>query len=382
YAFGKEVPVPGYEELSGLVVRYVAGLHLTIKFLGSFLCGKNDVDWKDAIERLKTIPLKENLDKLELSYKGLEEDYKEIFLDVACILKGWPKDNAVIALQSCGFHARNGLRVLEERSLMNISQDGYLEIHDHIEEMGMNIVRRVNPNKPERHSRLWIDEEIEDILANDSAKSENNVSSVKILALESLQKLANTVRRVLSKLELSIHKNSSKITVSASGGIHPLNDSVMNYLSSLANYGSSLSDIIIGNEWIVKHEMKLNQYALSYELTSWNKVIACLPKDLQVPPEKVRDCFRKLYFTFQEVCERQISWIVVDGKMRDKMEASIVNKLVPMYEEFYGNHLLTLSEDEQCIKILIRLSPENMVKNLTELFPGTPVVQKAKLCSN
>ncbi|GJT38533.1 exocyst complex component EXO70H1-like protein [Tanacetum coccineum] len=282
-------------------------------------------------------------------------------------------------------------------------------------------------------SDLW--PEIESIFSNES------VSSVKILALECLQKLAKSVRRVLSKLELSIHKNSSKITVSASGGIHPLNDSVMNYLSSLANYGSSLSDIIIGyddlpveqqslavsvkleriilvllckldrkakfhdstalsylflvnnlsfiiekvrttklqlfigNEWIVKHEMKLNQYALSYELTSWNKVIACLPKDLQVSPEKVRDCFRKFYFTFQEVCDRQISWIVVDGKMRDKMEASIVNKLVPMYEEFYGNHLLTLSEDEQCIKMLIRLSPENMVKNLSELFPGPPVVQ-------
>ncbi|GKD53154.1 Toll/interleukin-1 receptor domain-containing protein, partial [Tanacetum coccineum] len=134
YAFGKEVPVPGYEELSRLVVCYAAGLPLTIRVLGSFLC---------------------------------EEDYKEIFSDVACLLKGWEKDDAVIALESCGFHARNGLRVLEQRSLMNISEDGYLEMHDHIEEMGMNIVRRVNPNKPERHSRLWIDEEIEDILAND-----------------------------------------------------------------------------------------------------------------------------------------------------------------------------------------------------------------------
>ncbi|GJW69022.1 cytochrome P450 71B34-like protein [Tanacetum coccineum] len=70
--------------------------------------------------------------------------------------------------------------------------------------------------------------------------------------------------------------------------------------------------------------------------------------------EKVHD----LDITKMTYLKRQISWIVVDGKMRDKMEASIVNKLVPMYEEFYGNHLLTLSEDEQCIKMLIRLSPE------------------------
>ncbi|GKE54991.1 Toll/interleukin-1 receptor domain-containing protein [Tanacetum coccineum] len=108
---------------------------------------------------------------LKISYDALDDDYKEIFLDVACILKGWRKDDAVIALESCGFHARNGLRVLEQRSLITISEHGgYLGMHDHIEEMGKNIVRRVNPNEPKRHSRLWIDEEIEEILTNDSVR--------------------------------------------------------------------------------------------------------------------------------------------------------------------------------------------------------------------
>ncbi|GKG34443.1 Toll/interleukin-1 receptor domain-containing protein, partial [Tanacetum coccineum] len=98
----------------------------------------------------------------------LEEDYKEIFLDVACILKGWRKDDAVRALESCGFRAQIGLRVLELKSLITYDEDGELDMHDHIEEMGMNIVRRLNPNEPKRHSRLWIDEEIVDVLANDS----------------------------------------------------------------------------------------------------------------------------------------------------------------------------------------------------------------------
>ncbi|GKF14305.1 Toll/interleukin-1 receptor domain-containing protein, partial [Tanacetum coccineum] len=99
---------------------------------------------------------------------ALDDDYKEIFLDVACLLKGWLKDDAIRALESGGFHARNGLRVLEQRSLINILEDGKLWMHDHIQEMGMNIVRRVNPKKPETHSRLWIKKELVDILANDS----------------------------------------------------------------------------------------------------------------------------------------------------------------------------------------------------------------------
>ncbi|PWA41208.1 toll/interleukin-1 receptor (TIR) domain-containing protein [Artemisia annua] len=165
YAFGRAYPIQGYEELSRQVLQYAAGLPLTIKVLGSFLCGQNEPQWIDALDRLKTVPLKATMEKLELSYHGLEEDYKEIFLDVACILKGEHIEDVIRALESCGFHARNGLRVLEQKCLITISEWGYLNMHDHIEEMGKSIVRRLHPDKPNKHSRLWIEEEIKDILA-------------------------------------------------------------------------------------------------------------------------------------------------------------------------------------------------------------------------
>nr|GEY58517.1 disease resistance protein [Tanacetum cinerariifolium] len=167
YAFGREIEIEGYKELSMQVVRYAAGLPLTIKVLGSFLCGQNEPYWVDAIERLKTIPLKATLERLEISFNGLEDDYKEIFLDVACILKGRDKENAIIALESRGFRARIGLRVLEQRSLINYDERGRLGMHDHLEEMGRNIVRGSHPDEPQRHSRLWVKEEIEHIFTND-----------------------------------------------------------------------------------------------------------------------------------------------------------------------------------------------------------------------
>ncbi|KAL7585861.1 hypothetical protein Lser_V15G45031 [Lactuca serriola] len=165
YAFGREIPIQGYEKLSGEVVRYASGLPLTIKVLGSFLCGKDESEWIDALERLKTIPLHETLKRLELSYISLEEDYKEIFLNVACLLKGWAKADAIEALESCGLHARNGLRVLEQKSLITINNYERVDMHDHIEEMGRDIVRRSHPAN--KHSRLWKEDEIEDILIND-----------------------------------------------------------------------------------------------------------------------------------------------------------------------------------------------------------------------
>nr|GEX83395.1 Toll/interleukin-1 receptor (TIR) domain-containing protein [Tanacetum cinerariifolium] len=116
------------------------------------------------------------IEKLELSYMSLEDDYKEIFLDIACILKGRTKEDAIKILESCGFYARNGLKVLEQRSLITIIYSKpvctlVLGMHDHIEEMGKNIVRREHPDEPNKHSHLWIAKEIEDILSNDKVSS-------------------------------------------------------------------------------------------------------------------------------------------------------------------------------------------------------------------
>ncbi|GJT56311.1 Toll/interleukin-1 receptor domain-containing protein [Tanacetum coccineum] len=167
YAFGRENPIQGYEELSGKVLKYADGLPLTIKVMGSFLCGQNEAYWINAIERLKTIPLTATMDRLEISFDGLEKEYKEIFLDVACIINGLGKEDAIRVLESRGFHAEVGLRVLEHKSLITISEFGSLGMHDHLREMGRNIVRRLHPDEPNKHSRLWIDKEIKYILTND-----------------------------------------------------------------------------------------------------------------------------------------------------------------------------------------------------------------------
>ncbi|GKE54990.1 Toll/interleukin-1 receptor domain-containing protein [Tanacetum coccineum] len=49
YAFTKETPIQGHKELSRQVVEYADGLPLTIKVLGSLLCGQNEPEWKDAL---------------------------------------------------------------------------------------------------------------------------------------------------------------------------------------------------------------------------------------------------------------------------------------------------------------------------------------------
>nr|KAJ0211280.1 hypothetical protein LSAT_V11C400172090 [Lactuca sativa] len=86
YAFKRYIPDQGFEKLSSKVVRYSAGLPLTIKVLCSHLCSEEVVVWIDALKRLETIPSLETLEVFQISYDGLEDDLKEIFLDVACFM--------------------------------------------------------------------------------------------------------------------------------------------------------------------------------------------------------------------------------------------------------------------------------------------------------
>ncbi|PWA78263.1 toll/interleukin-1 receptor (TIR) domain-containing protein [Artemisia annua] len=232
YAFGRENPIQGYEELSGKVLQYADGLPLTIKVMGSSLCGQSERYWIDAIERLKTIPLKETLEKLEISFDGLEVDFKEIFLDVACILKGYGKNYAIRVLESRGFHAEVGLRVLEQKSLITYNEHGKLGMHDHLEEMGRNIVRRKHPEEPNKHSRLWIQEEIEDILVNDLG-----TQKTKCLYSRSLDLSAEIAIKGLAKMKdlrfISVGLENENNNLRR---LNPKFDNVKEYLPSSLRY--------------------------------------------------------------------------------------------------------------------------------------------------
>ncbi|KAK9200147.1 hypothetical protein WN944_015343 [Citrus x changshan-huyou] len=102
-AFETQKPREEYVHLSQLVVNYAGGLPLALKVLGSFLFGRPVDEWTSTLERLKREPENEILDILQISFDGLKEAEKEIFLDVACFFKGEKRDYVSKILDSCGF---------------------------------------------------------------------------------------------------------------------------------------------------------------------------------------------------------------------------------------------------------------------------------------
>ena len=74
----------GYLKLSKQFVNYANGLPLAIEVLGSFLFNRSEKEWESALNRLNEFPDKDVMKILQISFDGLHETEKEVFLHIAC----------------------------------------------------------------------------------------------------------------------------------------------------------------------------------------------------------------------------------------------------------------------------------------------------------
>ncbi|KAD4585143.1 hypothetical protein E3N88_22744 [Mikania micrantha] len=151
HAYNVKNPIKDYETLALSVISYASGLPLALKVIGSFLCDKNKKEWISALDRLKEIPNVKVMDILKLSFDGLEDDQKELFLDIAYFFRFESVDDAMEIFEACGYYPEIGIK-----------------------EMGHYIVRGEHPMNLRKHSRVWIDEEIEEMCFGDATIVKEN----------------------------------------------------------------------------------------------------------------------------------------------------------------------------------------------------------------
>ncbi|XP_022744799.1 exocyst complex component EXO70H1-like [Durio zibethinus] len=273
--------------------------------------------------------------------------------------------------------------------------------------------------------------------------------TVRLQALNSLIRLSESVRSLLTDFESTIQKDSSKAMIPG-GGVHPLTIYSMNYLTLMADYSNILTDIVsdwpppaksslegsdfnspdsdespspaisvriawlilvllckldgkakhykdvslsylflannlhqvisrvrtsnlqclLGEEWTAKHEVKVKQFAANYERLAWGHVFAALPENptASMTPGEIKENFRKFNSSFEDAYWKQSSCVVPDPKLRDKIKDSIGRKLDAVYREFYDTHKSTVGDERG---VIVRFSPEDVGKYLSDLFFGT-----------
>ncbi|XP_031273332.1 disease resistance-like protein DSC1 [Pistacia vera] len=114
---------------------------------------------------------------LKVSYDRLNYEQQQVFLDIACFLKGCERDLIQVLLDPRGNTSHHNINVLIEMSLITTSSNIMttsppnvisITMHDLLQKMGRQIVREESANNPEKHSRLWDPEDICSVLKNNT----------------------------------------------------------------------------------------------------------------------------------------------------------------------------------------------------------------------
>ncbi|KAL5778632.1 hypothetical protein ACOSQ2_009369 [Xanthoceras sorbifolium] len=147
----KQRPPIDFADLSMKIIDYANGLPLALK------------QWKSALDSLEYYPDGKILKALRISYDGLEQNLKDIFLDIACFFKGKNKDRVMEILDNCNLYSTSGITKLVDKSLITISYNNIC-MHDLLQEMGWEIIREQHRDDRGKWSRLWLFEDVHHVL--------------------------------------------------------------------------------------------------------------------------------------------------------------------------------------------------------------------------
>ncbi|CAL1375947.1 unnamed protein product [Linum trigynum] len=178
FAFRKDSPPSSYQTLSRDIVSVAAGLPLTLKLVGSLLYGEEDLIWKEKLKQLKEIPEEKVAERLKISYDALNNEAKEIFLDIACFFIGMETKIPSYMWSGCSFFPIININILIQRSMIEIGDDNEFEMHDQLRDMGREIVRKENMKHPWQRSRIWSKQIALDMLRN--RKGTNRVEGTRL----------------------------------------------------------------------------------------------------------------------------------------------------------------------------------------------------------
>ncbi|XP_008245802.2 PREDICTED: TMV resistance protein N-like, partial [Prunus mume] len=146
---------------------------------------RDEDEWKSELDKLRKIPKSEIIDLLKISYDGLDKMNKDIFLDVAFFHKGKDECQVIEILDSCGLCGHIGIKALVQKSLLTFDISNHrVEMHDLIQEMALEIVRRECPDEPGRRSRLCNHDDISHVFINNTATEKIRGISLRTTTIE------------------------------------------------------------------------------------------------------------------------------------------------------------------------------------------------------
>ncbi|KAK8464569.1 hypothetical protein PHAVU_010G025500 [Phaseolus vulgaris] len=218
HAFREAKPKEEYHFLAERVVTYCGGLSLALEVIGTYLHERTKKEWTTVLLRLDNISQHDLQRKLKISFDGLRNEIvKDLFLDVCCFFVGKGRAYVTKILSRCGADADSGIRLLIERSLIQVKNNNKLGMHSLLREMGREIIREISRQDSGKNSRRWIDEDAGYVLTDttgteaiDGLFVKLRSSKSRLLRQDQIQLAGNYVHRYKNLRWISLHGFSSE----------------------------------------------------------------------------------------------------------------------------------------------------------------------------
>ncbi|GLJ39020.1 hypothetical protein SUGI_0795420 [Cryptomeria japonica] len=172
HAFHRQSCKSGFENMVDSFVQECRGLPLALQVMGGHVFGSDKAYWSIQLDVVKEAKLHRDIKHtLKISYDALEEDEKQIFMDIACFFIGKKVSQAISIWKASGWRAEYGLQTLKDKCLVeeqfcldlgNTYQKYAFEpafvlvMHDHLQDLG----REMADNEMTHPRRLWRPEDL------------------------------------------------------------------------------------------------------------------------------------------------------------------------------------------------------------------------------
>nr|AXU93597.1 RPP4/RPP5-like protein [Arabidopsis thaliana] len=156
-AFGKDSPPDDFKALAFEVVELAGSLPLGLSVLGSSLKGRDKDEWVKMMPRLRNDSDDKIEETLRVCYDRLNKKNRELFKCIACFFNGFKVSNVKELLED-----DVGLTMLVEKSLIRITPDRDIEMHNLLEKLGREIDRAKSKGNPGKRQFLTNFEDIQE----------------------------------------------------------------------------------------------------------------------------------------------------------------------------------------------------------------------------
>ncbi|KFK25493.1 hypothetical protein AALP_AA8G121900 [Arabis alpina] len=164
---GANYPPDNLLKLSMRATAYAKGIPLALKVLGSFLSKRSVPEWESALRRLDSSLDEEIFKILRVSYDGLNDEEKAMFLHLACLFDGEERSHIADLFDGCGLSAEIAISALVDKCMITFTNDR-LQMHDLFQKMGRQIVKQESRQDPSKRSRLWSFGAVKEVLTKNT----------------------------------------------------------------------------------------------------------------------------------------------------------------------------------------------------------------------